>query len=62
MTECSATSGSCAIERFCCVRSNWMKINRVVVEALGRITLAEMAHPLTLVAPVPERISHGRHG
>jgi FeS assembly SUF system regulator len=62
VTECSATSGSCAIERFCCVRSNWMKINRVVVEALGRITLAEMTHPLTLVAPVPERIPHGRHG
>jgi hypothetical protein len=30
-----------------------MKINRVVLEALGRITLAEMTHPITLeAAPV----------
>jgi len=35
------------------VKSNWMKINRVVFAALDRITLAEMTHPLsTGVAPV----------
>jgi FeS assembly SUF system regulator len=48
VTECSAHSGSCEIERLCMVRSNWLKINRVVLDALGRITLAEMTRPLAL--------------
>jgi FeS assembly SUF system regulator len=50
VTECSAHAGLCDIERHCIVRSNWRKINLVVIEALQGITLAEMTHPLTLVA------------
>ncbi len=56
VTECSAHSGACGIERSCIVRSNWRKINDVVIRALRGITLAEMTHPLALVgAPVEWR-------
>ena len=52
MTECSSEEGNCVIERFCCVRSNWMKINQVVRKALGQITLAEMTHPMPALTTV----------
>ncbi len=56
VTECSAHAGQCDIERYCIVKTNWRKINQVVIEALKGITLAEMAHPLILVsAPVAWR-------
>ena len=56
VTECSSHNGACTIERSCVVRSNWRKINAVVLEALGKITLDEMTHPLTLVeTPVHPR-------
>jgi FeS assembly SUF system regulator len=46
VTDCCAPSSDCGIEKSCIVKSNWMKINRVVLEALDRITLAEMTHPI----------------
>jgi FeS assembly SUF system regulator len=48
LTECSAHGRSerCGIELLCPVSSNWQRINRVVLEALQKITLAEMAAPL----------------
>jgi len=53
VTDCCAPRSDCGIEKSCIVKSNWMKINKVVLEALGRITLAEMTHPITLeTAPV----------
>ena len=53
MTDCCAPPRDCGIEQSCIVKSNWVKINRVVKEALDRITLAEMTHPITLeTAPV----------
>jgi FeS assembly SUF system regulator len=53
VTDCCAPPSDCGIEKSCIVKSNWMKINRVVLEALGRITLAEMTHPIALdTAPV----------
>jgi FeS assembly SUF system regulator len=56
VTECSAHDGACDIERSCIVRNNWRKINVVVLEALGKITLAEMTHPLALLeTPVQPR-------
>ncbi len=50
VTECSAHSGNCEIERSCVLRGNWRKINEVVLQALRRISLAEMTRPLTLVS------------
>jgi FeS assembly SUF system regulator len=50
VTECTAHSGQCDIERHCIVRSNWKKINHAVIDALRGIRLSEMAHPLAPVA------------
>jgi FeS assembly SUF system regulator len=56
MTECSATApGLCELEPVCPVRSNWRKINRAVREALEKLTLAEMTHPLPQRYPIPAR-------
>jgi FeS assembly SUF system regulator len=56
VTDCCAPPSDCGIEKSCIVKSNWLKINRVVLEALDRITLAEMTHPIRLeTAPVEWR-------
>ena len=46
MTECGRASGLCLQESGCLVRSNWQRINRVVLEALDRITLEQMTQPI----------------
>lgn len=56
MTECSGEHSSCEHEAHCGVQTHWRRINDVIAEALGGITLAEMlprpaarkAIPLTL--------------
>ena len=56
VTDCCAPPSDCGIEKSCIVKNNWMKINRAVLEALDRITLAEMTHPIHLdAAPVEWR-------
>ncbi|WP_240126342.1 SUF system Fe-S cluster assembly regulator [Thermomonas alba] len=45
MTECSIHAGQCGIEHSCGVRANWRRINDVVAEALGSVTLAQMLQP-----------------
>lgn len=69
VTDCCAPLSDCGIEKSCIVKSNWMKINKVVLEALGRITLAEMTHPIALAAaPVrwrpgsEDRLAHAQKG
>ncbi|HLY07843.1 MAG TPA: SUF system Fe-S cluster assembly regulator [Planctomycetota bacterium] len=46
VTDCCAPASDCGIENSCIVKSNWIKINRVVFGALDRVTLSEMTHPL----------------
>ena len=47
ITECLGEApGTCELEAGCPVRSNWDRINRVVREALERLSIAEMARPL----------------
>ena len=53
MTECSVHDGQCGIEHSCGVRANWRRINDVVADALGSVTLAQMLQP-------PARPSRGR--
>ena len=53
MTECSLHDGQCGIEHSCGVRANWRRINDVVADALGSVTLAQMLQP-------PARPSRGR--
>ena len=42
MTECSLHDGQCGISARCGVRTNWLRINDVVADALRGISLAEM--------------------
>jgi FeS assembly SUF system regulator len=44
ITSCTEpTPGDCSILSLCPARANWERINRAVREALGDVTLAEMA-------------------
>ena len=46
ITECAPDSSEeCSYEAFCRVRANWQRINRAVRDALGSVTLEEMAEP-----------------
>jgi len=45
LTECSAIAGLCALEGSCSIRTNWQRINRMVLDALGQMTLADLAQP-----------------
>jgi FeS assembly SUF system regulator len=45
VTDCvDGASGDCVIESLCPARTNWERINGAIREALGEVTLAEMAH------------------
>jgi FeS assembly SUF system regulator len=48
ITECNNVTdpGLCEHETGCPVRANWQVVNRAIREALEKISLAEMAHPL----------------
>ena len=46
MTECVSAPGDCAQEPTCHVRANWQRINEAVVDALEKVSLADMARPL----------------
>lgn len=46
ITECSVhVDGSCEVESWCPVMSNWQQINNVVRDALDGVTLAQLAGP-----------------
>src|SRR5687768_4616359 len=48
MTTCSDRADGaveCGLEARCRVHDNWRKLNRIVVEALERVSLDEMARP-----------------
>lgn len=46
LTECSIASGLCTQESSCAVRANWQRVNRVVLQALEKITLEQMIEPV----------------
>jgi FeS assembly SUF system regulator len=48
MTECiDEAPGECQQEPVCPLRGNWQLINRAIRDSLERLTLDQMAHPLT---------------
>lgn len=47
ITECSTST--CQQESFCSTRSNWQGINRLIREALEKVTLVEMIEPIPQV-------------
>ncbi len=46
ITECSLAPGMCQHEPICGARANWQKVNRVVLEALRQVSLADLAGPV----------------
>lgn len=47
LTECMTAQGAvCEIEALCPTRTNWRQINNALVDALDRVSLAEMARPV----------------
>jgi FeS assembly SUF system regulator len=45
VTECSVHEGQCGLESSCGMRSNWRRINDVIVQALEGVTLQELLSP-----------------
>jgi FeS assembly SUF system regulator len=61
MTECCTTNSLCAIDSLCTLKDNWKVINRIILNALARVTLQDMKssmneHPLTLQG-IPIKVS-----
>ena len=54
ITSCTEpTPGDCSILSLCPARANWERINRAIREALGEVTLAEMAHTIPAAFLLP---------
>jgi FeS assembly SUF system regulator len=49
LTQCSEELRSCNREPICPLRSNWLRINQVVFEALSGLRLSQMVRPLPRV-------------
>lgn len=55
VTECSASPGLCQREAHCGARAHWHMVNRIVLQALEQITLAQMIAPAKLDVLRPAR-------
>jgi FeS assembly SUF system regulator len=60
LTECSSSPGACIQERSCSIRGNWQTINRVIVQALEQVSLAEMTRPVVHPIRMRDRERPGR--
>ncbi|ODS61891.1 MULTISPECIES: SUF system Fe-S cluster assembly regulator [unclassified Arenimonas] len=58
MTECSGEHSSCEHESHCGVQTHWRRINDVIAEALGGITLAEMLPPSAARKAIPMTLAN----
>jgi FeS assembly SUF system regulator len=52
LTECGSSPGLCTQESSCSIRGNWQIINEAVLQALGTVSLAQLAVP-----PQPVRLN-----
>lgn len=60
LTECIGDDGSlCEIEALCPTRTNWMRINGAITDALSGVTLEEMAFPTAFLTPTERRAQAG---
>lgn len=57
MTECSGEHSSCEHEPHCGVQTHWRRINDVIAEALGGITLAQMLPAPPARKAIPLRLA-----
>lgn len=46
LTECNIMAKKCSQDKVCDIRDNWRLINKVIMNALQSLTLADMAKPL----------------
>lgn len=46
MTECCANNGVCALDSLCAIKENWQIINKIILNALERVTIHDMTHSL----------------
>ncbi|MHB2020148.1 MAG: SUF system Fe-S cluster assembly regulator [Candidatus Xenobia bacterium] len=60
LTECTERPLACIHEHHCPVRTNWHLINDAILDALGGVTLADMARPLGRDAWL-KQLSEGIH-
>lgn len=47
MTECCASDYTCALQSLCAIKDNWKVINKIILDALARVTLHDMTHSLS---------------
>ena len=52
MTHCGVAESACERRQFCPTRPHWQRINQAVEQALGSVTLADMAAPLAVPPPM----------
>ena len=62
MTECSGEHSNCEHEAHCGVQTHWRRINDVIAEALGGITLAEMLPPAAARKAIPMTLANAPAG
>ena len=59
LTECSRHAGRCSLETYCALRNNWRRVNQAIKATLDNISLADMAHPLGSIPPLPHSKQQG---
>ncbi|WP_290886094.1 SUF system Fe-S cluster assembly regulator [Arenimonas sp.] len=57
MTECSGEHSNCEHEAHCGVQTHWRRINDVIADALGGITLADMLPPSAVRKSIPLQLA-----
>ena len=63
LTACSTpVPGACDLESYCPIKDNQRIVNRVVRNALERVALSDLAHPLQVVTIQPKQDDNKRSG
>lgn len=55
MTECCESTNSCSMISSCSMQDNWVKINHLIKSLLSRLSILDMAGPISL-----EGVLHGK--
>ena len=57
MTECSGEHSTCEHEAHCGVQGHWRRVNDVIAEALGGVSLADMLPPAGARKAIPLQLA-----
>ena len=55
MTECCESANNCTLGASCSMQDNWLKINQLIKSLLSRLSILDMAGPISL-----EEVLHGK--